>query len=40
VLHELREHRDLIRILIHWVRISRGGAPHVDLLLPEKSAVE
>jgi uridylate kinase len=36
-LHESREHRDLIRILLHRVWISRGGAPHVDLLLPEKS---
>jgi hypothetical protein len=34
------EHRDHIRILLHRVRISRGGAPHIDLLLLEKSAVE
>jgi hypothetical protein len=40
VLHELREHRDLIRILLHRVRISRGGAPHVDLLLLEKSTIQ
>jgi hypothetical protein len=39
-LHEPREHRDLIRIFLHRIWISRGGSPHVDLLLPEKSAVE
>jgi hypothetical protein len=39
-LHEPREHRDLIRILLHGVRISRSGAPHVDLLLLEKSTVQ
>jgi hypothetical protein len=39
-LHESREHRDLIQILLHRVWISCGGAPHVDLLLPEKSTVQ
>jgi hypothetical protein len=39
-LHEPREHRDLIQIFLHRVWISRGGSPHVDLLLLEKSAVE
>jgi hypothetical protein len=39
-LHEPREHRDVIRILLHWVWISRGGAPHVDLFLSEKSTIQ
>jgi hypothetical protein len=39
-LHESREHWDLIWILLHRVWISRGGTPHVNLLHPEKSAVQ
>jgi hypothetical protein len=39
-LHESREHRDFIRIFLHWVWISRGSAPHVDFLLSEKSTVQ
>jgi hypothetical protein len=35
-----REHRDLIWILLHGVRIPRGGTPHVDFLLPKKPTVE
>jgi hypothetical protein len=38
-LHETREHWDLIGVLLHRARISRGGAPHVDLLLPEEIAL-
>jgi hypothetical protein len=33
-LRESREHRDLVRILLHGVRIPGGGPPHVHLLLP------
>jgi hypothetical protein len=32
-LHESREHRDLVGVFLHRLRISRGGAPHVDLSL-------
>jgi hypothetical protein len=28
-LHEPREHWDLVGIFLHWIWISRGGAPHV-----------
>jgi hypothetical protein len=40
VLHELREHRDLIWILLHQVWISSGDAPQVHLLLVEEPAVD
>jgi hypothetical protein len=36
---EPREQRDLIWILLHRVRISRGSTPHIDLLPPKKSAM-
>jgi hypothetical protein len=39
-LREPREHRDLIFILLHRVRIPGGGPPHVHLLLPDESTVE
>jgi hypothetical protein len=39
-LHETREHGDLVFSLLHWVWISGGGPPHINLLLPDKSAVE
>jgi hypothetical protein len=39
-LREPREHGDLIWILLHGIRISRGGAPHVDFLLPKKSTIQ
>jgi hypothetical protein len=39
-LREAREHPDLVFIFLHWVRISGGGSPHINLLLPDKSAVE
>jgi hypothetical protein len=39
-LREPCEHQDLIRILLHGVRISRGSAPHVDFLLPKKFTVQ
>jgi hypothetical protein len=34
-LHEPGEHRDLVGVLLHWVRVARGCVPHVHLLLPE-----
>jgi hypothetical protein len=37
---ESREHGDLIWVLLHGIRISRSGTPHVDLLLPKKPTVE
>jgi hypothetical protein len=39
-LRQPREHGDLIWILLHGVRISCGGAPHVDFLLSKKSTVQ
>jgi hypothetical protein len=39
MLHEPREHWDLVGVLLHWVWISHGGTPHVHLLLPEETAV-
>jgi hypothetical protein len=39
-LREAHEHRDLVFILLHRVRIPGGGPPHVHLLLPDESAVE
>jgi hypothetical protein len=39
-LREPREHGDLIWILLHGIRISRGGTPHIDFLLPKKPTVE
>jgi hypothetical protein len=39
-LREPRKHGDLIWILLHGIRISRGGTPHVDFLLPNKPTVE
>jgi hypothetical protein len=39
-LREPREHRDLIFILLHRVRIPGGGPPHVDLLLAKESTVQ
>jgi hypothetical protein len=37
---EAREHRDLIFILLHRVRIPGGGPPHVDLLLAKESTIQ
>jgi hypothetical protein len=37
---EPREHRDLIFILLHRVRIPSGGSPHVNFLLAEESTVQ
>jgi hypothetical protein len=37
VFREPREHQDLICILLHGVRISRGSAHHINFLLPKKS---
>jgi hypothetical protein len=39
-LREQREHGDLVWVLLHGIRISRSGTPHIDLLLPQKSTVE
>jgi hypothetical protein len=39
-LRELCEHGDLIWILLHGIRISRSGTPHIDFLLPKKPTVE
>jgi hypothetical protein len=39
-LHEPREHWDLVGVLLHWLWISRGGAPHVHFLFPEETAVD
>jgi hypothetical protein len=37
---ESREHGDLVWVFLHGIRISRGGAPHIDFLLPQKPTVE
>jgi hypothetical protein len=39
VLHESGEHRVLVRIFLHRIWISRGGTPHIHLLLVEETAV-
>jgi hypothetical protein len=39
-LHESREHQDFVGDFLHRVQISRGGAPHLDLLLPEEPIVQ
>jgi hypothetical protein len=39
-LRESREHGDLVWVLLHGIRISRSGTPHIDFLLPQKSTVE
>jgi hypothetical protein len=38
-LHEPGKHWDLIRVLLHQIRIAGGGAPQIHLLLPNESAV-
>jgi hypothetical protein len=38
-LHESGEHRVLVRIFLHRIWISRGGTPHIHLLLVEETAV-
>jgi hypothetical protein len=35
----LGEHRDIIGVLLHWVQVARGGAPHIHLLLLEEAAI-
>jgi hypothetical protein len=39
-LREPGEHRDLVWILLHEVRIPYRGSPHVHLLLPQEPTVE
>jgi hypothetical protein len=39
-LRESREHGDLIWILLHGIRISHSGMPHIDFLLSQKPTVE
>jgi hypothetical protein len=39
-LHELGEHGDLVRILLHWMRVTRGGAPQIHFFLSKKSAAD
>jgi hypothetical protein len=39
-LHETRKHRDFVFGFLHRIRISGGGPPHINLLLPDKSAVQ
>jgi hypothetical protein len=39
-LHESGEHRDVIGVLLHWIRIPSGGTPHVHLLFPKETTVE
>jgi hypothetical protein len=34
-LREPHEHGDLVRVLLHGIRISRSGTPHIDFLLPK-----
>jgi hypothetical protein len=36
-LRESREHGDLVWVLLHGIRISRSGTPHIDFLLPQKT---
>jgi hypothetical protein len=38
-LDEPRKHWDLVGTLLHWIWISRSGAPHVHFLLAEETAV-
>jgi hypothetical protein len=37
---ESREHGDLVWVLLHGIRITRSGTPHIDFLLPQKPTVE
>jgi hypothetical protein len=39
-LHELGEHWDFVRVLIHWVRINGGGAPYIHLLIAKESTAD
>jgi hypothetical protein len=39
-LHEPRKHRNLVFGFLHRIWISGSGPPHVNLLLPDKSAVQ
>jgi hypothetical protein len=39
-LRESREHGDLIWILLHGIRISCSGMPHINFLLSKKPTVE
>jgi hypothetical protein len=32
-LHESGEHWNLIRILLHWIRVASGGTLHIHLIL-------
>jgi hypothetical protein len=38
-LDEPRKHWDLVGTLLHWIWISRSGAPHVHFLLAQETAV-
>jgi hypothetical protein len=40
VLYEPREHRDLVRVLLHQVWIAGGSASQIHLLLAEEPAVD
>jgi hypothetical protein len=40
LIRELREHWDLVFILLHRIWIPGGGPPHVHLLLPDETAIE
>jgi hypothetical protein len=39
-LREPGEHGDLVRVLLHGVRIPCSGSPHVNLFFPQESTIE
>jgi hypothetical protein len=39
-LYESGEHRDLVGVLLHRIRIPGGGTPHVHLFFPKETTVE